>query len=102
MCDTMNIEPDPKKIPIDIEDLTWHGQLAVSIFNLLTDTINYETGQYLGKIISGISELFDIFEINDTEDKKLILLLVKILDIENTSKSMVETKARLEALKHGK
>lgn len=52
-------------------------QLAFFIYSLLQDTWDGMNGYYMGKNMSGLGELLDIYEI---EDKKTVVFFMKHID----------------------
>jgi len=92
ICKELGKSPDPKKMPINFEDLCHENQLSVAIFSKLSSNIVGDIG-YVGKSLSGIGVLFDIYNIRD---KIFLLDLISLLDSHNIEKS---SKDRAQALK---
>lgn len=79
MCAELGEEPVEDDIPIEFDDFIWDVQQAFQIYNLLKDDWDGFNGVYLGKNLVGITEIFDISEI-DTEDRYTMILLIKLID----------------------
>jgi hypothetical protein len=79
MCEQLGTEPDESELPVEIEDFYPEVQLLLSIYGILRDEWEYVGGNYLGKNLNGILDLFDVYEI-EAEDKRLYLQIIHILD----------------------
>jgi len=79
MCEQLGEEPVEANIPVEFDDFIWDVQQAFQIYNLLKDDWDGFNGVYLGKNLVGITEIFDISEI-DTEDRYTMILLIKLID----------------------
>lgn len=79
MCEQMGTEPDESEMPVEIEDFYPEVQLLLSIYGILRDEWEYVGGNYLGKNLNGILDLFDVYEV-EVEDKRLYLQIIHILD----------------------
>lgn len=73
----MGSEPVESEIPIEYDDLADEVQEAIIVYNMLQDNWDTMGGNYLGKVISGIS---DIFEIAQIEDKQTCFGIIQLLD----------------------
>ncbi len=79
MCDQLGAEPVESEIPVEFDDFPIEVQLALSIYRMLRDEWEYINGNYLGKNLNGIFELFEVYEI-DRKDKKFYLELIHSID----------------------
>ena len=79
MCEQLGSEPNDSEIPIEFDDFPAEVQLALSIYRMLRDEWEYINGNYLGKNLNGIFELFEVYEIH-SKDKKFYLELVHMID----------------------
>jgi hypothetical protein len=79
MCQQLGSEPVESEIPIEFDDFAIEAQLALSIYRMLRDEWEFINGNYLGKNLNGIFELFDVYEI-DVRDKKFYLELIYMID----------------------
>lgn len=79
MCELLGNTPKEDEVPVEYEDLMTEVQDAISIYNMLQDNWDSFNGNYLGKNLAGIS---DIFEIAQIEDKLTIFKIIRTLDQE--------------------
>ena len=79
MCELFGTVPIDDEIPIEMEDFPEEVQQAISVYYRLRDEWDSMSGTYLGKSYSGISDIFDILEI-DQKDRKNFLDWFAILD----------------------
>ena len=89
MCETLGNEPVEEEIPVEYDDFPDEVQLAISIYRLLRDEWEYMGGTYIGKNLNGIFQLFDVYDIEES-DKRYYLELIHIIDairIQETRKS---------------
>jgi len=87
MCNTLGTDPKEEEIPIEYEDLLDDVQEAIMVYNMLMDNWDTMNGFYLGKAISGISDIFNIAEI---EDEKTCFAIIQIID--NVRSKMINSK----------
>ncbi len=71
-------------------------QMAFFIYSLLQDTWDGMNGMYMGKNLSGLNTLLDIYEI---EDKKTIVFFLTMIDRERMSSINEEVRRKQEASK---
>lgn len=81
MCEMMGYEPNDKDIPVEIDDFPPEVQTAFEIYQLLQDHWEGMSGTYMGKNLTGIKDVFDIFEV-EVVDRKPILELINLIDRE--------------------
>ena len=79
MCDMMGSDPVDSEIPVEYEDFPLDVQQALSVYRMLKDEWEGFNGLYLGKSFIGLTEVLDYMEV-DTSDRKLILLIIKMID----------------------
>jgi len=70
-------DPVDSEIPVEFEDLPDDIQEAMSVYNMLQDNWDSMNGIYLGKVLSGISDIFDIAKV---DDKQLCFSIIQLLD----------------------
>ena len=75
----MGVEPVEKDTPSDIGDFPDLIQTCIIIYNCLKDNWDSFGGNYLGKDISIIFDLFRLFEI-DYDQQKLCFKIIQHLD----------------------
>lgn len=87
MCEMLGSEPIESEIPVEYEDLFDEVQEAIIVYNMLQDNFDTMNGLYLGKVLNGIN---DIFEIAQIEDKRTCFTVLQILD--NARSKLINTK----------
>lgn len=80
-------QPDPNKIPLEFEDLTYDGQLAYNIYSKLGNRVESNIG-FVGKDYSNLPILIEIYNIIDKEYLLDLLLLIEIFYINENSKQI--------------
>ena len=71
MKEQLGEEPDPNEMPYDGSDLCYEAQLAMAIFSKLPDKVDSMGGVWLGKDYAGIGDIFDMYEVSNTERKDI-------------------------------
>lgn len=79
MCETLGNEPNDEEIPVDLSDFYPEAQVLIHIYHMLRDEWEFVGGNYLGKNLNGILDLFDVYDV-DKCDKRLYLEIIHILD----------------------
>lgn len=79
MCEQLGTDPVDSEIPVEIDDFALEAQLALNMYKLLRDEWEPMSGQYLGKNLNGIFEVFEAYEIF-AKDKKIYLELIHLID----------------------
>lgn len=79
MCEALGETPAEENIPVEYTDFSVELQQILQIYNLLQDQWEGFNGIYIGKNITGIQEILDIFEI-PIEDRLLTVQTIKLLD----------------------
>lgn len=79
ICEALGTEPIEEEVPIEYDDLPMDVHQAYNIYNKLQDNWDTMSGVYIGKVYAGISDIFDMYEI-DTQDRKVIFSLLQIID----------------------
>lgn len=79
MCEQMGSEPVEEEIPVEFDDFPLEVQTALSIYKILRDEWEFVGGNYLGKNINGIFEVFDAYDIEPC-DKRFYLELIHMID----------------------
>lgn len=91
MCDQLGTEPNPDKIPPDMEDFPDVVQRALHVYNLLGDRIAADIG-YLGKDYSILPAYLD-------EDKEIFLEVLSWMDDKIIKKSAEDMKRARDKIK---
>jgi|TARA_R110000851_G_scaffold10877_1_gene38657 hypothetical protein len=71
----MGLPIDESEIPLDITDVSYNSQQALFLFNILPDKIEGMNGTWLGKEYAGLTDIMDIYEV---DDKKEVLDLLQV------------------------
>lgn len=79
MCEMLGNQPLEEEIPVEEGDLTYQSIKALEIYKFLRDVYDSNIGRYLGKDLSNISSIFDIFGVD--EDRKLMYQLIVYIDM---------------------
>lgn len=77
MCEALGTEPVEEEIPLEYSDLPTEVQEAMIVYNMLQDNWDTMGGQYMGKVLAGIA---DIFEIAETEDPRTTFFIIGLID----------------------
>jgi hypothetical protein len=95
MCFEMDDEPDPERCPPDLEDFPADVQKGILVYGMLGDRIAADIG-YLGKDLTSLPVLMDIYEI---EYKDLFIQTILLLDQKMIEKSAAAMKRERDKLK---
>ena len=82
VCEELGEEPDPDKMPPELDVFPYEVQIAFLIHSLMPDRWDGMSGSYMGKDWSCLGSLLDIYEV---EDKKEITYFLKAIENENSS-----------------
>jgi hypothetical protein len=100
MCEMMGYEPDDKDTPVELEDFPPEVQSAFELYQVLQDVWEGMSGTYMGKNMSGINDLFNIYQIHQ-EEKRFVLELIALIDSERM-KTLSEKRKQEDSLKSSK
>ena len=81
MCEMMGTQPKEEFIPIELSDFPDELQTAFQVYQVLQDHWEGMSGTYMGKNLSGLSEIFEVYEV-DRSDRRLILEFIHLIDRE--------------------
>ena len=84
MMSQMGAEPKEDEIPPDSSDFFSDTLIVFEISNQLRDIWDGMSGSYMGKDMSTLPMLFDIYGIKNNDNKMLYLRLLNIIISENT------------------
>lgn len=79
MCEALGEQPVDADVPVEYEDFALEIQQILQIYNLLSDTWEGFNGLYLGKNLTGIKDLLELFQI-DSADTLIVIQTIKLLD----------------------
>lgn len=79
MCEMMGTEPIDSEVPVELDDLPNEVQIALDIYHNLHDKWDSMVGMYLGKDLSIIREVFELWEIPKHE-QKTYFILIRLID----------------------
>ena len=82
ICEELGEEPDPDKMPPELDVFPYEVQVAFLIHSLMPDRWDGMSGSYMGKDWSCLGSLLDIYEV---EDKREITYFLKAIENENSS-----------------
>lgn len=89
MCEMLGSEPLESEVPLDFEDLPLLVQISISIHNTLRDSWDYMNGNYIGKDLTNIFDIFELYKLN-SEEKLLAYRIISIID--NEKRLIVQSK----------
>ena len=77
LMDQLGKEVQEDEVPKDLEDLPLSFQSFIAVFSYLPDKYDGMSGTYLGKDLSPLDTILDIFEV---KDKQLAIRTIKVLE----------------------
>ena len=86
-------------MPPALDLYPYEVQLAFFIYSLLQDTWDGMSGMYMGKNMSGLGELLDIYEI---DDKKTVVFFMKHIDQQRGDAINEEVQRKQKQARKGK
>lgn len=97
MCEELSIEPVPEDIPLDINDFPELVQNCLLVYSKLKDIWDTMGGKYMGKDYNIVFDLFNLYSIEDQDEKILAMDLMQIID--NTRMKLSSNKVVAENAK---
>lgn len=91
MCVTLGNEPIDSEIPVELEDLPEAVQVTLTMYNSLADDWDYMGGNYIGKNLQNIFEVFKLYGIPE-EEKLVTYKFLNVIDAER--KSIIRSKSK--------
>lgn len=89
MCAALGSTPIEEEIPVEFEDFPILVQTAISMYNSLRDDWDYMAGNYVGKSLINLFEMFELYNIEEHEK----LMVYKILSIvDNERRKLIRAK----------
>ncbi len=89
MCEALGTEPVESEIPVEFDDLPGFIQESFSFYWLLRDVWDPVGGNYLGK---DMSMLFEIFKLYDIEKAEKLLHVRVIQQIDQSRTKLLQSK----------
>ena len=93
MCEMLGAEPEEDEIPLSLNELSFQSQLALEVYSYLTES--WVQTAYLGKNLNGITELFDVLDIQGRHQRLLIIKFIKVIDAHVSKKISERTEQEL-------
>lgn len=78
MCAALGSEPKESEIPMDLDDFPPEVHKALTLYEALQDEWDYYNGNYFGKRLEGLLNVFKIFSIPEEEHREYYDLVVII------------------------
>jgi hypothetical protein len=100
MCEALGNTPVESQIPVEFDDFPVEVQSAFELYQVLQDVWEGMSGTYMGKNMSGINDLFNIYQIHQ-EEKRFVLELIALIDSERM-KTLSEKRKQEESSKSSK
>ena len=82
ICEQLNQEPDPQKMPLATEDFPTEVQVAFFIFSFLEDNWEGTSGAYLGKRWGNVEYLLNLHEIQNQKETLYIMKMYEGIIVE--------------------
>lgn len=80
MCEQLGSVPVESEIPPEFDDFPPDVQDSIVIYSYLRDNWEYMGGNYVGKDLTNLFQLFDLFEVEHTS-RKLVFQVIRQLDV---------------------
>ena len=81
MCEMMGTEPVEEDIPVEISDFPDEVQVAFQVYQALQDHWEGMSGTYMGKNLTGIVDIMELYEV-DKDTRKQTLEFITMIDRE--------------------
>lgn len=94
VCEQLNEEPDPDKMPVDRSIFPLEVQEAFMLHDFLSERWDGMNGYYLGKDYSALETYLNVLDI---EDSKQSLYFLKHIEYYNSEKINASIKAKRDA-----
>ncbi len=94
MCDQLGEEPIEEEIPLDSSDFPYLVQLSFLVYSKLRDIWDPMGGKYLGKDYALVFKLFDLYQIEDQEERLLAMDFLRQID--NVRTTIISEKIAVE------
>jgi hypothetical protein len=98
LMEERGLDPDPDKIPVGYEDLSYDAQLCLNIYGRLGNRVYGDVG-FVGKDYTNLPILIKFHEIVNTD---FLLEMLNIIDEYNVDKSQKAMKKEMDKIKNSK
>ncbi|QQO38507.1 hypothetical protein VPG01_149 [Vibrio phage VPG01] len=101
MCAQLGETPDPKRIPVDFSDFPSLVKDAIEIYNRLGDRFtSTDLGPlYIGKDLNTLDLFYNVYQINDMEDRKLVMEVIQHVDSKMVKKAVSKWNTEAKKIK---
>ncbi len=96
VCEQLGQEPDPNKMPPEMEDYPSEVQQAFLVHSCLPDRWDGMSGMFMGKDWSALGTLLDVFEV---DDPRTTVYFLKAIDDRNSNSINEKVTQRNKAAK---
>ena len=79
MCEMLGSEPVDSEIPVELDDFPSEVHQAFGIYRMLSDNWEGMSGQYMGKIFTGIKDILEVAQV-DPQDQYFTISLCRLID----------------------
>ena len=79
MCEMLGSDPLESEVPVEFEDFPIEVQQAFNAYRMLRDEWDTMNGNYLGKSLIGVKDVLEATEIEQSE-QKFIIMLIRMID----------------------
>lgn len=93
MCEMLGNEPVDSEIPVEFDDFTIEVQQAFNVYRMLRDEWDTMNGNYLGKSLIGIKDVLEATEVEQSE-QKFIIMLIRMID--NVRSDEINNKKKMQ------
>lgn len=97
MCDALSMDPVEEDIPLEYSDFPYLVQTCFLMYSKLRDVWDPMGGNYLGKDYSIIFKLFDLYYVEDQEERILALDILQTMD--NARSRLISDKIKTKSPK---
>ena len=93
MCEMMGSDPIESEVPVEFDDFPLEVQQAFNAYRMLRDEWDTMNGNYLGKSLIGVKDVLEATEIEQSE-QKFIVMLIRMID--NVRSDEINNKKKME------
>lgn len=93
-------EPVEDEIPVEYSDFPQELQTAFEIYQILQDVWEGMSGTYMGKNLTSIKDVLEIYDVEESE-RRFVLELIALIDRERI-RQISEQKKQEDSLKNNK